>query len=83
MTGTPAASSAATMAPTSSVVNWWRLWCDPSRSDVSVIRTSQIGLKKISVAHACAPPAVADRLSLAISSPTLVAAAVMMSRFPA
>ena len=34
-------------------------------------------------AHACAPPAVADARSLAISSPTLVAAAVMMSRFPA
>ena len=33
--------------------------------------------------HACAPPAVADRDSLAISSPTLVAAAVMMSRLPA
>ena len=28
---------------TSSLVNWWRLWCDPSRSDVSVIRTSQMG----------------------------------------
>src|SRR5271156_6293524 len=48
MTGTPAVSKAATMAPTSSLVNWWRLWCDPSRSDVSVIRTSQIGLKKMS-----------------------------------
>ena len=34
-------------------------------------------------AHAWPPPAVADRDSLAISSPTLVAAAVMMSRFPA
>src|SRR6185312_17527951 len=33
--------------------------------------------------HDCAPPAVAARLSLAISSPTLVAAAVMMSRLPA
>src|ERR1017187_7434916 len=56
MTGTPAASSAATMAPTSSLVNWWRLWCEPSRSDVSVIRTSQIGLKKMSVVLIGATP---------------------------
>ena len=83
MTGTPALSSAATMAPTSSLVNWWRLWCEPSRSDVSVIRTSQIGLKKMSVVMPVAPRAAADRDSLAISSPTLVAAAVMMSRLPA
>ena len=34
-------------------------------------------------AHACTPPAVADKDSFAISSPTLVAAAVMMSRLPA
>ncbi|CNH61650.1 Uncharacterised protein [Mycobacterium tuberculosis] len=49
ITGTPAASSAVTIACTSSLVNWCRLWCDPSRSDVSVIRTSQTGLKKMSV----------------------------------
>ena len=79
ITGTPAASSAATIALTSSLVNWWRLWCDPSRSDVSVIRTSQIAE---SAAHYCVPPVTAS-VSLAISSPTLVAAAVMMSRLPA
>ena len=62
MTGTPAVSSAATMACTSSLVNWWRLWCDPSRSDVSVIRTSQMGLKKIGT-HAGLLPDAAPRAS--------------------
>ena len=57
MTGTPAASSAATIDRTSSAVNWWRLWCEPSRSDVSVIRMSQMGLKKMSVLMPDAPVA--------------------------
>src|SRR4051812_4976595 len=39
MTGTPASSRAATIERTSSAVNWWRLWWDPSRRDVSVILT--------------------------------------------
>src|SRR5262245_33766102 len=30
------------MARTSSTVNWWRLWCEPSRSEVSVTRTSNV-----------------------------------------
>src|SRR3546814_8778175 len=41
MTGMPAPSSAATMSRTSWGTNWWRLWCEPSRRQVSVRRRSR------------------------------------------
>src|SRR6478752_10063226 len=41
MTGTPELSSASTMSCTSCALNWCRLWCDPSRRQVSVRRRSR------------------------------------------
>jgi hypothetical protein len=40
ITGTPASSSAVTIERASSAVNWCRLWCEPSRRQVSVMRMS-------------------------------------------
>ena len=67
-----------------SPVNWCRLACEPSRSEESVTRMSRPcrDVAALSVDAIAFTPCTL-RSCWAISSPTWVAAAVMMSRLPA
>ena len=80
-------SSPSTIDRTSSAVNWCRLWCEPSRSDVSVSRRSRASSKVVGErsvrGHLRRSRCRCRAGTRAIRSPTRVAAAVMMSRFPA